>query len=222
MSRKIITIIGSIAIFLVAGAAAIAILLLVESHAEQGTATLQTQPKPGQAIPDSETPKYDTCAVLPSEKIKELLAITTPVTQNGSAGVVANNYENAETCSFTYQTADPSEGNGVRIKVFNYTPNADHHAAEALDPSWRNISTIPYPEYTLAFPAYYKLIQEPNDQKEYTLRVTTGARNYKFTITASQPARDEELVVKKLLLFAVNADYTTGISDETPPAPEVE
>ena len=220
MSKKLMIIISIIGVILVAGIVTAVLVLTKGTATTNDQAPIDTTPKPGQSVSAEDTPEYGACEVVGTASIQSALNATS-VKNSTSSGIIADNYETAEACSFSYETAQSTD-NTLRVRVYLVTASADHQATESFDISWRNISPIPYPEYTLQYPAYFKAI-ENGGNKEYTLQVISGTRHYQFVVVrpASVTTPDDEAIIKSLLTLASSADYNTVPSTDIPPAPEV-
>lgn len=218
MSKKLLLIISIVGVIVIA-AIVTAILVFTRGNNTNQTTPDPVAAKPGDVVSPDKTPAYGACSVLAQADITSALSASS-VANGVTSGVVATNYETANVCSYKYTVG---ETNGTfRTEVYLYTANPDRQSTENFDLSWRNISPIPYPEYTVQYPANYKAI-ENGENKDYTVQISTGNRNYRFvaSLPSSATTPDEETIIKSLLTLASKANYTTGASDDIPPAPEV-
>jgi hypothetical protein len=218
MSKKLLLILSIVGVIVVAGIVT-AVLVFTRGSNTNPNEPESVAAQPGDVLSPDKTPVYGACTVLSQADMTSALGAST-VANGVNSGIVATNYESANICSYKYTVGETS--GTFRVEVYLYTANPDRQSTEAFDLSWRNISPIPYPEYTLQYPANYKAF-ENGENKDYTVQISTGNRNYRFV--ASRPTSvtspDEESVIKSLLTLASKANYATGANDDIPPAPEV-
>lgn len=217
MTKK--KIILSLAIVLGTGLLVTGALFLFKSLQTPTTTTpVNNEPKPGDALSLSDTPQYETCKLVAVDAIKNALGTSvTNVTAGERSGVIAINYESSEECSYSFAT-NSSDNNTFIAQTYAYTANVDRASTEQMDTSWRNVSKLSHPTYTLSYPAYLKI--DNDETKTSILRVITGAKNFLFTIEQpSEGALSDEDTEAALIKIAVAAQYGVAASKGESTAP---
>lgn len=223
MSKKTILIsIG--AILLISGLAVLALVLINGTPNTSEQPIQSTGPKPGDSVVVSNTPEYKACELFTTDAVKTVLGDKVTAIANGSrSGVIAPNYEVADSCDYTFTTNSTSD-NKLSVQVYQYSASTDESKIEQYDETWRNINVVADPDYKKGFPAYYKS-SDVNGNKIFQMFVLSGAKNIRFAITqplSSQYFGDKE-VIAMMIQFANQANYDVinPVSEDIPPAPNV-
>lgn len=224
MTKKVLII--SIASVVVVSLVVCGILLFLKGAPTQNPGNSdESAPKPGDAVALSETPEYKACEVLAVATIKPALELGLGDTVESLAdgersGVVAQNYEIADECNYTFATATSGD-NTLNVQSYLYTADPEHTSANVFDTSWRNISKVSVPSYTLQYPAYFR-IDQAEGRQSFMLQIVVNAKHYRFAIEqATGGAFDEDKALAALIALALKANYSLAQPTDAPPAPQV-
>jgi hypothetical protein len=214
MTKKMFII--SLIVIIVIGVGVFGVLFFVKKGSTP-QASVDTSPKPGDAVALSETPEYKACEFITAPSVKSALgegiSNFSDATRNG---VVAQNYEVAETCDYSFSTVKSDE-NTASIRIVKASLDPSKQVSQD-PPTWVGVNSADYPEYKINSQAKYETI-ESSDTIQFVLTLLDGPKEYLFIIAQPKDAAtfDKDTAASALIKMAnvANLDMTRKTTPPT-------